>query len=72
MGRAREGMGPRKYSKAWYLKGGDVILTKRLALMEDVMPDITSHLDPAPLQLLPLTERSRTGSANGCVSRKKA
>ena len=71
MGHAREGMGPRKYSKAWYLKGGDVILAKRLALMMEVMPDITSHLDPAPLRLLPLGERSRTGSANGCVSRRK-
>ena len=72
MGHAREGMGPRKYSKAWYLKGGDVILAKRLVLMMDVMPDITSHLARAPLQLLPLNERSRTGSAYGCVSRTKA
>ncbi len=72
MGHAREGMGPRKYSKAWYLKGGDVILAKRLALMMDVMPDVTSHLASAQLQLLPLEERSRTGSAKGCVSRKKA
>ncbi len=72
MGHARKGMGPRKYSRAWYLKGGDVILAKRLALMIDVMPDITSHLSRVPLQLLPLDERSRTGSANGCVSRKKA
>lgn len=32
MGHAREGMGPRKYSKAWYSKGGDVILAKRLDL----------------------------------------
>lgn len=72
MGHAREGMGPRKYSKAWYLKSGDVILAKRLALMMDVMPDISSHLHRAPLRLLPLEERSRTGSANACVSRKKA
>lgn len=72
MGHAREGMGPRKYSRAWYFKGGEVILRKRLALMMDVMPDVTSHLDPTPLQLLPLSERSRTGSASGCVSRKKA
>jgi integrase len=72
MGHAREGMGPRKYSKAWYQKGGDVILAKRLALMVDVIPDITSHLTSAPLRLLPLHERSRTGSASGCVSRKNA
>ena len=72
MGHARKGTGPRKYSKAWYLKGGDVILAKRLRLMIDVIPDITSHLSPAPLRLLPLHQRSRTGSANGCVSRKKA
>ena len=72
MGHAREGMGPRKYSRAWYLKGGGAILAKRLHLMLDVMPDVTSHLDPAPLRLLPLAERARTGSANGCMSRKKA
>ena len=72
MGHAREGMGPRKYSKAWYQKGGEVILAKRLKLMIEVMPDVTSHLSPAPIRLLPLAERSRTGSASGCVSRKKA
>ena len=72
MGHAREGMGPRKYSKAWYLKGGGVILAKRLKLMIEVMPDVTSHLNPAPIRLLPLTERSRTGSASGCASRRKA
>ena len=72
MGHARKGTGPRKYSKAWYLKGGAVILAKRLRLMIEVIPDITSHLSPAPLRLLPLHQRSRTGSANGCVSRKKA
>lgn len=72
MGHAREGMGPRKYSRAWYLKGGGAILSKRLQLMVDVMPDVTSHLIPAPVRLLPLAERSRTGSAAGCVSRQKA
>ena len=72
LGHAREGMGPRKYSRAWYSKGGDVILAKRLKLMIDVMPNVTSHLQPAPVKLLPLSERSRTGSASGCVSRKKA
>jgi len=72
MGHAREGMGPRKYSRAWYLKGGEAILAKRLRLMVDVMPDVTSHLVPAPVRLLPLAERSRTGSAVGCVSRQKA
>lgn len=72
MGHAREGMGPRKYSRAWYLKGGEAILRKRLKLMMDVMPQVTSHLNAAPLKLLPLTERSRTGPASGCVSRQKA
>lgn len=72
MGHAREGMGPRKYSKAWYLKGGGAILAKRLKLMIDVMPDVTSHLSPAPIRLLPLAERSRTGSASGCASRRKS
>ena len=72
MGHAREGTGPRKYSRAWYSRGGDAILAKRLQLMIDVTPNVTSHLQPARLQLLPLDERSRTGSASGCVSRSKA
>lgn len=72
LGHTREGMGPRKYSRAWYSKGGDVILAKRLQLMIDVMPNVTSHLQPAPVRLLTLAERSRTGSASVCVSRQKA
>jgi integrase len=71
MGHAREGMGPRKYSKAWYSQGGDKVLAKRLALMIEVIPDITSHLTPTPLRLLPLHQRSQTGSHKGRASRTK-
>jgi integrase len=71
MGHAREGTGPRKYSKAWFMKGGAAILAKRLDAMIDALPNVTDHLQPAPVRLLPLSERSRTGSAVGCASRKK-
>jgi hypothetical protein len=72
MGHAREGTGPRKYSKAWFAKGGAAILAKRLSLMCGATPNMTAHLKPAPLALLPLEERSRTGSSVGCASRRKA
>lgn len=72
MGHARKGTGPRNYSKAWFAKGGAAILEKRLALMCEATPNVTAHLARAPLALLPLEERSRTGSSVGCASRRKA
>ncbi|MET3435555.1 DUF6538 domain-containing protein [Sphingomonas sp. 1185] len=72
MGHARKGTGPRNYSKAWFAKGGAAILEKRLALMCEATPNVTAHLARAPLALLPLEERSRTGSSVGCASRKKS
>ncbi|MFK3889199.1 DUF6538 domain-containing protein [Sphingomonas sp. NPDC079357] len=71
MGHARKGTGPRSYSKAWFAKGGAAILEKRLALMCEATPNVTAHLTPASLGLLPLEERSRTGSSVGCASRRK-
>lgn len=71
LGHAREGTGPRKYSKAWFMKGGAIILMKRLEVMVAALPNVTDHLQPAPVRLLPVAERSRTGSAVGCASRKK-
>ena len=70
LGHAREGTGPRKYSKAWYMKGGAVILSRRLEVMVAVLPKVTEHLQPMPLKLLPVVHRSRTGSAAGRASRK--
>jgi len=72
LGHARQGTGPRKYSKAWFAKGGAAILEKRLALMCEATPNVTSHLACAPLALLALEERARTGSSVGCASRRKA
>lgn len=72
LGHAREGTGPRKYSKAWFMKGGAPILAKRLEVMVAALPTVTDHLEPAPVRLLPVEKRSRTGSAAGCASRKKA
>lgn len=72
LGHAREGTGPRKYSKAWFMKGSAPILAKRLEVMVAALPAVTGHLDPAPVRLLPVEQRSRTGSAAGCAARKKA
>ena len=72
MGHAREGTGPRKYSKAWFAKGGAAVLKKRLALMCEATPNLTAHLTPAPVAFLPLVERSRTGSSVRCASRRKS
>lgn len=72
MGHAREGTGPRKYSKAWFMKGGAAILARRLEVMVAALTIVTDHLQPAPVRLLAVSERSRTGSAVGCASRKKA
>ena len=63
MGHAREGTGPRKYSKASHVKR-DEILAQRLELMISAIPNVTSHLKAAPLRLLPLHRRSQTGSPN--------
>lgn len=71
MGHAREGTGPRKYSRAWFFKGGAAILERRLKLMCEATPNLTAHLQPAPLFMLPPPERSRTGSFKGCASRVK-
>ena len=72
MGHQREGVGPRKYSKAWFVKGGAKILLKRLKTMVRALPNVTRHLEPVPIRLLPIAERSRTGSSVGCASRKSA
>jgi hypothetical protein len=72
MGHARKGTGPRNYSQAWFAKGGAAMVKKRLTLMLKATPNLTAHLARAPLALLPLEERSRTGSSVGCASRRKA
>ena len=69
MGHARDGTGPRKYSKAWFAKGGETVLAKRLEAMIAALPSVTRHVQKTALRLLPLHERSRTGSAKGCASR---
>jgi len=72
MGHAREGTGPRKYSRAWFAKGGGKVLARRFEVLVKALPNVTGHLQPTPLTLLPVRERSRTGSAKGNVSRQKA
>lgn len=72
LGHAREGTGPRKYSKAWYMKGGAVILARRLQVLVAVLPNVTAHLELVQLRLLRLEERSRTGSSSGCASRRRS
>lgn len=62
MGHARQGTNAKHYSKRIKTEGLTVVLTERLQFIERYVPEITGHLDPAPIRLLPMDERSRVGS----------
>lgn len=62
MGHARTGTNAKHYSKRIQTEGLDVVLRERRAFMERYVPNITSHLVPSPIRLLPLDLRSRVGS----------
>ena len=62
MGHARTGTNAKHYSKRMQTEGLDVILRERRDFMERYVPVITAHLQPAPIRLLPLDQRSRVGS----------
>jgi len=53
------------------MKGGAAILAKRLEIMVQALPNVTNHLSKSEVRLLPVAKRSRTGSFQGCASRKK-
>lgn len=65
LGHAPSGTGPRRYSRASFAVEIEVYLEEFLAVLIRVAPNVTGHLKRAPLRLLPLKDRSRTGSAPG-------
>lgn len=62
MGHARSGTNAKHYSKRIKTEGLEVVLRERLALIDRYVPEITKHLEPAPIRLLPIEARSRVGS----------
>ncbi|HCB74781.1 MAG TPA: hypothetical protein DEP91_01170 [Sphingomonas bacterium] len=61
-GHAREGTNARHYSKRERTEGLNVVLKERLAFIERYVPILTGHIEPWPVRLLPIEERSRVGS----------
>lgn len=73
LGHAPSGTGPRKYSRAKFTVEEETYLRRLLNVLVEVAPIVTDHLDRAPLRMLRLEDRSRTGSAPGrCASLSKA
>ncbi|MEL7737479.1 hypothetical protein AAG614_03785 [Citromicrobium bathyomarinum] len=62
MGHARTGTNAKHYSKRIQTEGLEVVLRERLEFIHRYVPEITTHLDPAPIRLLPIDMRSRVGS----------
>lgn len=62
MGHSRQGTNAVSYSQREKTEGENVILAEGLAFMSRYVPVITEHLTAAPIRLLPLAQRCRTGS----------
>lgn len=62
MGHARQGTNAKHYSKRIQTEGIAVVLAERLEFLSRYVPVLTSHLDVAPIRLLPIEQRSRVGS----------
>ena len=67
-GHAREGTNAKHYSKRMATEGFEVVLTERRAFIMRYVPIINAHLEPIPIRLLPIDDRSRVGSG---VARKR-
>ena len=66
MGHAAKGTGPRRYNRRALALGEVQELRERLDVMVRQMPIVTEHVPvQATVNLLPLIERSRVGSAQG-------
>ncbi|QJU56422.1 hypothetical protein HL653_00270 [Sphingomonas sp. AP4-R1] len=63
MGHSRRGTNAENYSQRERTEGQEVILKERLEFMKRYVPEISKHLDPSPIRLLPLNQRSRVGSS---------
>jgi integrase len=62
LGHVSAGTGVKHYNRRMHVIGIDKYLGELLQLMEDTFVDVTGHLQPSPIKLLPLKQRSRTGS----------
>lgn len=62
MGHARATVNGKHYSKRIATEGLTTVLRERLDFMSRYVPTITGNIDPAPILLLPLDQRSRVGS----------
>ncbi|MXP25404.1 hypothetical protein GRI39_05015 [Altererythrobacter indicus] len=62
MGHDRTGTNAKHYSKRIQTEGLEIVLRERLEFIHRYVPEITTHLDPTPIRLLPIDMRSRVGS----------
>ena len=62
MGHAAQGTNAKHYSKRIQTEGLSVVLAERLDFIKRYVPAITSDIDAAPINLLPLDQRSRVGT----------
>jgi hypothetical protein len=62
MGHAAKGTNAKHYSKRIQTEGLAVVLAERLEFIERYVPTITADIDRAPINLLPLEQRSRVGT----------
>jgi hypothetical protein len=72
MGHARATVNGKHYSKRIATEGLTVVLRERLDFMSRYVPTITTDLNPWPIRLLPLDQRSRVGSARPRKTRSDA
>lgn len=63
MGHARATVNGKHYSKRLATEGLALVLKERRDFIERYVPKITGDLNPAPINLLPIDQRSRVGSA---------
>lgn len=72
MGHARATVNGKHYSKRMATEGVTVVLRERLDFMMRYVPSLTAALEPSPIRLLPLNQRSRVGSARARKIRSDA
>ncbi|WP_394440070.1 hypothetical protein ACGGKE_03505 [Sphingobium naphthae] len=72
MGHARKSVNGISYSKRIETEGLDVVLAERQAFILKYVPVLTEHIPAAPINLLPLDQRSRVGSSRNRKTRSDA
>jgi hypothetical protein len=63
LGHVTVGTGGQNYNRRQLVIGIEAYLKELLELMVQSFPNVTAHLKPSPIALLPLADRSRTGRA---------